>query len=214
MTPESKNRTVPETKSITVANIDSLLGKLKVFESDQINEEVERAIQAVHRLIDPRFSWFETHGIIVTYHGSLQYHDPKNLDVDLYFVGLNIEYEDVEHVYDELEEKFTQPGIWPRQPCDTNFGIASIKKIDEELKNFDSESNYGADAQGYGDFYPESSASYILSSALLYEEQRNGLKVLQMQIRDRLSRNRWLREGVFDSLSGAIQIREERRGLV
>lgn len=90
---------------ISLPEIDSQLAQLKYFETDLQNDEVAKARIALLRVFDPQFQWFQSQRIIVTYHGSLQYNDPRNLDVDVEFMGNNLGLKDVVSKCFEIEDE-------------------------------------------------------------------------------------------------------------
>ena len=120
--------------TISIPEIDRRLKALKRFETDLQNPEVEKARAAIRQIVGSKMPWFNEHDIAVIYHGSLQYNDPRNLDVDLVFIGEPPHFDELNSVKQELEDAFTQSGAWPRYPCETNFGYASLELIRRELE--------------------------------------------------------------------------------
>lgn len=195
---------------IALPEIDSKLTQLKHFETDLQNDEVTKAIIALHRVFDPQFEWFASRNIVITYHGSLQYNDPRNLDIDVEFMGDNLEFKDVKEMEREVENELEKPGVWPRENCDTNFGICGISKIKRGLKEFEGE-RYDPNPKDDRDLNPELDASLILSSKVLYESQKPQLEALQKEVRKLIAGNRWLREGVLYELTDVVKVRQSRR---
>jgi len=195
---------------IALPEIDSKLVQLKQFETDLQNDEVTKAITALHRVFDPQFEWFASHNIVITYHGSLQYNDPRNLDADVEFMGDNLEFKDVKDKRFEAEDELEKPGVWSRENCDTNFGISSISKIRRELKELEGE-HYDPDPKEDRDFNPEFGASLILSSKVLFESQKPLLEGLQKKVRRLIAENQWLNEGVLHELTDVVRERQSRR---
>lgn len=190
--------------------IDSQLAQLKYFENDLQNDEVIKARTALLKVFDPRFKWFKSHNIIITYHGSLQYNDPHNLDADVEFMRSNLEFKDVGNKYFEIEDELKKPNAWPRKNCDTNFGVCSINGIKNDLKKLEKE-NYASDFQELHALDPDLNAALILSSKVLYGVQKPQLELLRKKVRKIIVRNQWLRNGVYDTLANVITIRQDRR---
>lgn len=69
-----------EQKKVPLPGIDDKLAQLKFYETDLENDEVKKAVKAMRRILDPYFKWFQSRQVVITYHGSLQYNDPRNLD--------------------------------------------------------------------------------------------------------------------------------------
>jgi hypothetical protein len=193
-----------------LAEIDARLVRLKTFETDLQNDETQRARQVMRTIVEPRLSWFDERGIAVTYHGSLQYNDPRNLDVDIAFVPMeNLPQDEKQGMHNELHDAFTQPGVWPGEGCTTNFewvDFERISKVAEEMG--DSPFDPADESKDIGATY---SACYVLSSPLLFESQRNLLQQSQQKIRQIAAKSKWLRDAMVSALDETIQIREERR---
>lgn len=195
---------------ISLPEIDSQLAQLKYFETDLQNDEVAKARIALLRVFDPQFQWFQSQRIIVTYHGSLQYNDPRNLDVDVEFMGNNLGLKDVISKCSEIEDALKKTNAWPRKNCYTNFGVCSINGIRNDLKELEKE-NYASDFKEDQELNPELVAALILSSKVLYEVQRPQLGILQQETRKLILENPWLRRGVYNTLTDVIVTRQNRR---
>lgn len=165
---------------------------------------------ALCKVFDPRFEWFKSRNIIITYHGSLQYNDPRDLDVDVEFMGHSLGFKDVKEMEREVENELEKPGVWPRENCDTNFGICSISKIKRDLKELEGH-RYGPNSKEDRDLNLELEASLILSSKVLYESQRPQLEAIQEEVRRLITENQWLKEGVLHQLTGVVVVRQNRR---
>lgn len=202
------------TSEVKLSNIDSKLRQLKIFETDLRNDEVSKARQALHAVFDPRLEWFKSHNIVITYHGSLQYNDPDNLDVDIELIatGDPLPREDFKKISNELEKDFTKSGVWPRKNCETNIGMLSMDTIREGLRQRQSEKD--SDVKEDSEVYVDTDAALILSSAVLYDEQLPQLENLRRQVRQLITSDQWLKERVAGTLGEAIKVRQGRRGMV
>ena len=196
---------------IELPEIDSRLAQLRGFETDLQNDEVAKAITALHKVFDPQLEWFTSHGVVITYHGSLQYNDPRNLDADVEFMGDDLEFEDIKDKMIKAEDALQEPGVWPRKNFDANFGHCSVDKIGEELKEFEGKDHYSPNPEEDYDFNPELDASLILSSKVLYENQKPLLEGLQKKVRRLIAENQWLMEGVLHVLTTVVSVRQNRR---
>lgn len=196
---------------IALPEIDRKLLQLRQFETDLQNNEVTEAITALRRVFDLQFERLTSLNIVITYHGSLQYNDPLNLDADVEFMGDNLKFEDVKDKFLEAERELRKPDVWPRKTCDTNFGVCSIGEIRERLKEFDGKKHYDPNPKEDYDFDPALDASLILSSKVLYENQKPQLEYLQGEVRKLIAGSQWLREGVLHKLNSVIGVRQERR---
>jgi hypothetical protein len=188
--------------------IDSRLARLKGFETDRRSEEVVQAIGAMQRILEPRLPWFDQKGIAVTYHGSLQYHDPRTLDVDIAFIaGKNLPSAEEIGVEQEINDDFSRPGVWPRADCDTNFswpGMDAMRReVEEKAGSEYDPQDVEQDADRWG--------SYVLSSPVLFGSQRALLTGYQKEIRRMAAESRWLRDGIIHNLDNAIRTRLVRR---
>jgi hypothetical protein len=192
-----------EDEPIVLPDIDARLAKLKSFETDLVNPEVERARQILRRLFDMDISLLRPLGVL-TYHGSLQYNDPVNLDVDVdFFLISNLSIHHGFNILEQLGEVLVGSCLWPRKPCDTNMGCSSIDQIKKGLTETGTNPKY--------ETFPELNASLMLSSALLYPDQEPQLRVLQREVRKIIQGHQWLHDNVVLTLDDAIHIREERR---
>jgi hypothetical protein len=193
---------------IILPGIDSKLAELKFFETDLQNEEVARAKTVLRLVFDTKLKWLESRGIIVTYHGSLQYNDPVNLDVDMNFIGENISShdKDLKKIWDDTEAVLGT--FWSRKRCDIDFNAITMKGIEDDLEQSGSR---GYDSVEDSDFYPELKAAVILSSAVLFESQKPQLEVKKKEVRTLIANNPRLRDGVVNVLADVIKTREKRR---
>jgi hypothetical protein len=191
-----------------LSKIDARLARLKVFEADLHNDEVEAAKASMKRILEPRLSWFDQKGIAVTYHGSLQYNDPKELDVDIsYIAGTKLPQGEELEMEQEINNDFSVSGAWPREQCDTNFSWPSVDAIKREVQ-----------ARGDSEYDPEDVeqdadrwGAYILSSPVLFASQTELLGRYQQEIRQLAGESKWLRDGIVYSLDSAIRVRMMRR---
>lgn len=195
---------------VALSRIDSRLLQLRQFETDLQNDEVTRAITALHKVFDPQFEWFASRNIIITYHGSLQYNDPRNLDADVEFMGDNLGFKDIKNKFLEGERELIKPGVWPRANCETNFGNCSISKIRKGLEEFEGK-HYDPNPKEDLDFDPALEAALMLSSKVLYESQKPQLEALQEEVRKLIAGNQWLKEGVLYELTDVVKVRQSRR---
>lgn len=196
--------------SIILPEIDKKLRVLKRFETDLKDPEVEQAKTAMHTVIAPHLPWLNDQNIVATYHGSLQYGDPRNLDVDIALISEDLKYEAVASLISALEKAFVQPGAWPRETSETDLYYVSITEIRRELAQLQGKKRYSY-ARDFDRYYADMDSSFILSSALLFEEQRSLLSRYQNEIRVLVQNNPWLKGGIINSLNRAIKIRQERR---
>jgi hypothetical protein len=196
---------------ITLPDIEPKLSELKLFETDLRNPEVEKAKIILHEVFDPQFEWFNSRNIIVTYHGSLQYSDPKNLDVDISFIGDDkLTYGDMAEKEVELENEFQKK--WPRKKCETDFSILTIKDIKDESDKL--KRQFGEEHMPNGeddDIFPPLQSAIILSSKLLYESQKPLLLGKENEVRKIIAEDEWLRREVGKELDGVIGERKKRR---
>jgi hypothetical protein len=193
---------------IILPDIDSKLAELKFFETDLRNREVTRAKKVLQLVFNPNLKWLESRGIVVTYHGSLQYNDPVNLDVDMNFIGENISShdKDLKKIWDSAEPVLQT--FWTRKRCDIDFDAITISGIKDDLKQ--SKARKYDSIEG-SDSYPEQSAAILLSSTVLFESQRPQLEVKKNEVRRLIVENPRLRKGVLDTLTKVIETRKERR---
>ena len=191
---------------MSLPDIDEKLKKLKSFEKDLVNEEVDKARECLATVFAPELEWFNSRGIILTTHGSVLYKDPRNLDVDMDFVGENISYKDLKEKWKKAEDELKSS--WPRKNCDVDFGIITVEGIESDFKQLEAQ---GQDLGDEADLTPDLNASSVLSSAVLFESQRPKLEAKQREVRSLLVNNPKLREGVLMTLTGVIKTREERR---
>jgi len=206
-----RQNSINEQNEIPLPEIDAQLAQLKIFETDQVNEEVVRSREAMRRVLDPHLEWFNERKVVVTYHGSLQYHDPRNLDADIVFISQDVDYNNPEMRtrITDFETAFRQPGAWPRQPTDTNFNVVTISGIQRDLGRLEENARYDS---GNDENPPAAlEASFILSSALLYPDQQPQMANYQTQTRRLIRDNEWLREGVLENLEYTVNERQVRR---
>jgi len=192
---------------ISLPDIDSKLAELKFYETDLQNEEVTKAKQILHTVFDPKLEWFQSRDIIVTYHGSLQYNDPRDRDVDIDFIGENIIAGDLKEMFvDKLQN------VWPRTLGGSiDLDVITVDDIKRDLERLEDEDKHRLEGEEGPDVYPELNASIILSSAVLFESQKSQLEVKRQEVRSLIANNPRLREGVLDTLTEVIKTRKERR---
>lgn len=188
-------------------NISDRLSQLKRFETDLHNDEVVRAKTSMEQILRPRFPWFDARGIVITYHGSLQYNDPVHLDVDMQFVSENVHYEEFRETCQVLEHEFMHPGAWPRGRCDTNFLFTSLVEMKQEVDE-KGDSTYNPDED---DQIADLAASLVLSSRLLFDSQSSLLAQFQAETKQLALKSKWLGDGIIYLLENTIAIRQQRR---
>lgn len=193
---------------IALPDIDDRLAVLKRFETDLHNNETERGKEVLRQILEPRLPWFESRGLVILYHGSLQYNDPVNLDIDMDFVSEDLSYNDFLSMEGELEQALIQPDIWPRNPCVTNFTFLKISAIREEVAEI-GQTPY--DPEASDDLFADLDASKVLSARLLFPSQTNALNQYQTEIRQLATGSPWLQAGIVFNLNDAIAIRQARR---
>jgi hypothetical protein len=199
-----------EREKLYIPRIDEALLDLKRYESDLQNPEVERAIEAIKQIMEPHARFFIRNGFVITYHGSLQYNDPRNLDVDLEFMSYDLNYSEIDARMEIIEGIFTNSNIWPRPVCDTNFGYSVIADIRDELLEIP-QTSYNDPTIDNDLYYSALSASLILSSKLLYPQQTDLYNKLKLEVRKLIHKNKWLEEGVLSELEETLEIRRKRR---
>jgi hypothetical protein len=199
----------PEAPRIELTSIDAKLKRLRVFETDLKNPEVDRAQEAIRRVFRPHLDWFHSREIAITYHGSLQFHDPVNLDIDVALLGQSATFAEVDPVLAQVENEFTKPGVWPRSPAHTDIVYISMEQMQRHLKRIPSDTPH---IEGrFIDVSSDLIAATAISSLLVFPEQQDLFTGMDQQARKIMSQHRWLREGVEKILDHAIEVRLERR---
>lgn len=197
----------------TLERINEYISELKKCESTQKNPNVDTALAIINEIVTPYLPWFNQHGIVVTCHGSLQYHDPRNLDVDIQLVSANITFSQISQIICELESKFEECNNWPTPRCDPDFGLSDITDIKYELEKLDQNLVRGFydNRVNNDDYYCSLSGSMILSSKPLYESQNALLSNYRAQVIELCIQNIYLREGIEYWLYETLEIRRKRR---
>ncbi len=202
----------PEEVEKDMSRINKLLSDLKAFETDRHDERVDRALNLVRTEFINRPGWIPP-GTITLYHGSLQYHDPVNLDLDLDLVVLKYTRDllDVQLEYDDV---FDGISGWPetsRGRCDSNTGLISLDTIASAASLF-------SKSEEQEDNLSAMDASIILSGKLLFPnrpDQQSLFANYQNQVRTiaRVPGNSKFRKGIISELISVQKIRRERRGM-
>lgn len=191
-----------------LASIGKRLDTLRGYETDRRDPEVEKAVLVIREILEPCLPWFEKHGIVITYHGSLQYNDPRNLDVDLGFISLDKPWEVVWRMDKYLEDSFVQQNVWPRENCITDMTWLQIRDIAREAAIY---TNLPYRHDDRDNHIVDLTATLVMTSALLDEKQRPLYRKYRGQVWQIASDSRWLREGIAYILDSVIEEREERR---
>lgn len=200
----------PEQVEEEMNQIQELLQNLKPFETDRPhgeNDEVDKALKIIREIFEPGREGLVEDEFIPIYHGSLQYHDPHNLDVDIAFASEEIDEPDYQGMISTYEPRFQERiDDWPRERCDTNFGKASLEDIRRQAKYYNETGIYDVNRNDQVD-----QASEILSSVLLFPEQAPLLQKLKAEVLDVARGCTILRRGIIADLEETLDIRRERR---
>lgn len=202
---------IPETE---MAQIESLIEELVVFEKNNPpDERVDRAFASIDEVIDEQRDYFIRKKILITYHGSLQFNDPRQLDLDLVFTSQDgLTLHQGQHIIQRLEEEFELVEDWPEigeneGKCDTNFTSFSMEELDDDLMNIVAEDRKIDDEKDFIDLH----ITYLLTSKALFSDQEELLAEFKTQAKELLSQSQILRESVISVLQKIIETRRERK---
>src|SRR5579859_5699268 len=196
----------PEQINVEMQQINTLLAQLQYYETDLKNDEVERAVAITLETFAKHKNWFLQHGVIATYHGSLLYHDPKNLDADVVcFTRKWTTREELDYIL-AIGREFDRLTTWPRMPFDEDVSFFSIDKIRQEI-SFAHRGAIPKDSEEDGSY----NAAMLLSSQLLFPEQEGLYREMQEEILTFAQEDPLLRHGIIAALQQCIDIRQERR---
>jgi hypothetical protein len=136
----------PEQVEAEMQKIEQQIAQLKQYETDRHSDLVDEAVGITRDLLAKRMDWMNAHGIVATIHGSMQYHDPRNLDTDIGLHSSDYPY-DAEELH-EIEQDFLNLTHWPRPktrrsdpgeicPLDITYGSLALMRenLDEQLSN-------------------------------------------------------------------------------
>lgn len=193
--------------------IEGLVRNLEQIERSRFyHPAVVHAMQLVDAVIAPYRQKLVQKNVLVTYHGSLQYQDPVNLDLDLAFTTLDKKTEKAVYrpVILKLEDEFLELPNWPkmgrnRGRCDTNFAIFSIEELRQDAKQINKQGEYDEEE------CTELHAAYILTSRILFPEQFGLAQNFKTEIDSILATSPVLTQAVIGCLNETISIRKERK---
>ncbi|MEO8582030.1 MAG: hypothetical protein ABI425_05670 [Patescibacteria group bacterium] len=201
-----------------MAIIDQLLAKLKFFEeTNPPNDNVDRAFACIDEVIDQKQTEYRQklidNKVLVTYHGSLQFNDPRNLDLDLVFTAVDeSSLALVNNTIDKLEAECEQIDNWPtlgnnQGHCDTNFNRFSIEQVEIDLKRMSIENKVIDPEYDFIDLY----VGILLSSKVLFPEQEVLFEIFQQKAKSYLHQSTVLRKAITELLEDILKTRQERK---
>lgn len=170
-----------------------LLSDLKRYQADRRDETTDRCMQTLHTICDPHESFFRNAGIVLTYHGSLQYNDPVNADADVLFIGNNIGFMEgrtIRSIENKIEESWPTAG-------GTNFCTLDLAQIKQ-------------DGSYDGGFF----GSMVLSSSFFFPSQEKDIEAYRRQILSLAQDDAEFCRGMIESLRSTLETRMERRGVI
>ncbi len=202
--PEHQNHE-NENSKLEMQRIQTLVSDLKALEpsnpSDR-NENVDTALKVTRDVFSPHKEWFLENKIIPTIHGSLLYHDPIGLDLDVTFFYIKPP-EDFfidQQRYWSIEQSFEgRPNpLYPDYDLETNFSVVEPARFERELQQIEQRVVEPAS----GDDFSSMFLGQILTSELLYREQTEEFEKLKKSTLMRLQESPLLRQGVLKELEG------------
>lgn len=218
MIDKDPKKDLPSDTEVEMATIDRLIAELQIIENtNPPNEYVDRAFAAIDDVIDKnekRYKdYFTNNKILVTYHGSLQYNDPRNLDLDLVFISKDTQTLDqAEPIIEELTQHFEHIEDWPEMGnneghCDTNINNFSMEEITTEVTELIA-SNRAVDTEkDFLDLY----IGCLLNSGLLFPEQEELFEEFRIEAKKLLLKSATLRKAVIENLQDVLKTRQERK---
>lgn len=205
---------ISEKSLFPLPEIDAKLERLTLLENDRKNESVDKMLLFLRDKLKVYLGTMNDIGVVALVHGSLQYNDPRNLDVDLGFFSQDKSFKELRwlsrYIQEEIETSTYLDGLEPiGKHKDSNLSTSSIKEIREELLLVDKKGSYSVQE----DIFAELSASKLLSAKLLFNDpkQIEILEDLRIEGRKLLKSSRWLREGVNEILDEVFLDRESNR---
>lgn len=197
-----------------IQEIQDLLQKLKGYETDRphgMNDETDRAVAEVGRVCSQFREIVDREGIILTLHGSLQYHDPHNLDIDLTMFSAKDSKEQYLALTPPLEEAFDGEKKtvknWPREEAMTNFDYKGLDELEANAQLLEGDPDTdNLDISMAADFMAE-----LLSSVLIFPHQQALFATFQAEGWRMLQKYPILRAKTKEELESVVTVREERR---
>jgi hypothetical protein len=188
---------------VEMLQLEQHLATLKTFETDRQDPQVEHARKVLRDFLTPYRTRLAENGLIPTIHGSMQYHDPRNLDSDLTFLGENTLPHDtyMELIFETITKQLED--IWPTGDLNVEVGTITFEEIQADIDSnrdpFDA------------DIFLGSNASIILSSMPLYPEDTDALDALRDKTKSLLRAHPNFLQKTIQVLQQTIDIRRERR---
>jgi len=198
-------------------HIIALVDELAQFQRNNPSHlKVSEAMGMVHKVLYRHKSELLWHRVVVTYHGSLLYNDPRNLDLDLGFttsseVGLLMNENYIQDIMDEFEALPTWPIMGHNNGhCDTNFVWFSIEGIQNDVAALEAGRLVFDNELDMLDI----NASALLTSPPLFPEQAELLYEFIQHVYQLLEGSLILRRVIARPLEEAVAIRKERSLLI
>ena len=205
-----------EQKDDEMKYIETLIKRLEDFErSNASNGDVQKALEITDRQLQPYKEILVGNDFLAIYHGSLQYRDPRNLDIDIiFFTESETERLRLRKIQLQIQGDFESLDNWPNVGrnnghCDTNFITYSLGQIKDAIEY----------CQAHGirlpyeelDIDPDAAVSYILTSKLIYPEQTDLFDKFKLVAHQLLREYPVLRIAVIEELENTLDIRALRR---
>jgi hypothetical protein len=153
-------------------------------------------------------------GIVLAYSGSLQYHDPFNLDIDLTLFSMYATPTEQRGImFNVLEPAFQQNASdWPRGEVELDIGHRGLDELKAEADEFELILTK-EEAESRGNFAADRCAE-LISSALVFPDQQELYEQMQKKSWELLATHPRLRAATMKVLTDTIDTREERRAML
>lgn len=172
------------------------------------SEQADQALDLTREVFRRFKPLFLNGHLVPTYHGSMLYHDPMTLDVDITFFAKGKVPRVFGSIQTQIEQDLRNLENWPTGECHPNFGQFSLDEIEYRGSTFHHGTKYKFES---GEHAAATFAVELLTSGLIYPEQGKELAVMQKKLWEILEHNPTLLAICISEAEDCIQTRQSRR---
>ena len=193
----------------TIEYLKSSLQSLRMYRADRpngYNDIADDALRITRKSFERFRPFFVASHAIVTYHGSIQYHDAINLDVDIIIISDKKTPRVIFESAYKLQNEMNNLESWPTGKCETNFAFLTLDQIEKETKLFNRGVQYDRNIH-----LDSMLGSCILTSELIFPKQQKDFDKIKNKFTDILKASPVLLGATIEEVEDCIKTRKERR---
>lgn len=189
-------------------HIVTLLEELEGYKTDLQNPEVDKVVENIRQSLEPFKGWCIENTVVPALVGSLVYHDPYHMDIDLEWISAGpVNYVDTGKMHNNLPD-YIGADYEDLFHLSLNPGYASISDTKKYLAELIADE--GEEIPHWIDLQLSLSPS-VLNAVPLFVEQIVQLDKMRQEYIELLGQYPILRAYVIETLEECVSIRRERR---